>query len=36
MSDRPSVSSLVVVQNRYQNKIFFRTPIAAFFTIFFP
>ncbi len=36
MSDRPNVSSLVVVQNRYQNKIFFRTPIAAFFTIFFP
>ncbi|MCL1598211.1 MAG: ABC transporter permease [Actinomycetia bacterium] len=36
MSDRPAVSALVVVQNRYQNKIFFRTPIAAFFTIFFP
>ncbi len=36
MSDRPKMTSLVVVQNRYQNKIFFRTPIAAFFTIFFP
>jgi ABC-2 type transport system permease protein len=36
MSDRRSNVSLLAVQNGYQNKIFFRTPIAAFFTIFFP
>jgi len=36
MSDRRSSMSLLAVQNSYQNKIFFRTPIAAFFTIFFP
>ncbi len=36
MASRRSIPSLLVVQNRYQNKIFFRTPIAAFFTIFFP
>ena len=33
---RPSVSSLVWHQFRYQNKVFWRTPIAAFFTIVFP
>ena len=33
---RPSVSSLVWQQFRYQNKVFWRTPIAAFFTIVFP
>ena len=32
----PSVSSLVWQQFRYQNKVFWRTPIAAFFTIVFP
>jgi len=36
MSERPSTLSLLRVQVGYQNKIFFRTPIAAFFTIFFP
>jgi ABC-2 type transport system permease protein len=33
---RPSVASLVWHQFRYQNKVFWRTPIAAFFTIVFP
>jgi len=33
---RPSVASLVWQQFRYQNKVFWRTPIAAFFTIVFP
>ncbi len=36
MSDRRSNLSLLGTQVEYQNKIFFRTPIAAFFTIFFP
>lgn len=36
MSDRPSSRSLLWVQFRYQNKIFFRNPTAAFFTLFFP
>jgi ABC-2 type transport system permease protein len=36
MSDVRSSISLLVTQVRYQNKIFFRTPVAAFFTIFFP
>ncbi len=36
MSERRSTMSLLATQNRYQNTIFFRTPIAAFFTIFFP
>ncbi len=36
MSDRRSTMSLLGTQVGYQNKIFFRTPIAAFFTIFFP
>ena len=36
MADRRSAASLLWTQTRYQNKIFFRTPIAAFFTIFFP
>ncbi|NHZ70130.1 MAG: hypothetical protein GWP18_00640, partial [Proteobacteria bacterium] len=36
MSDRRSKLSLLGTQIGYQNKIFFRTPIAAFFTIFFP
>jgi ABC-2 type transport system permease protein len=36
MSDRRSNVSLLGTQTGYQNKIFFRTPIAAFFTIFFP
>ncbi len=36
MSDRRSAMSLLGTQVGYQNKIFFRTPIAAFFTIFFP
>jgi ABC-2 type transport system permease protein len=33
---RPSIASLVWQQFRYQNKVFWRTPIAAFFTIVFP
>ena len=36
VSRRPSVASLVWQQFRYQNKVFWRTPIAAFFTIVFP
>jgi ABC-2 type transport system permease protein len=36
MSDRRSNRSLLATQVSYQNKIFFRTPVAAFFTIFFP
>jgi ABC-2 type transport system permease protein len=33
---RPSALSLVWQQTRYQNLIFWRTPIAAFFTLIFP
>lgn len=33
---RPKVGQLVWQQFRYQNKVFWRTPIAAFFTIVFP
>jgi len=33
---RPGVGQLVWHQFRYQNKIFWRTPIAAFFTVVFP
>lgn len=33
---RPSDLSLVWQQIRYQNKIFWRTPVAAFFTLVFP
>lgn len=33
---RPTVAQLVWQQFRYQNKVFWRTPIAAFFTIVFP
>jgi ABC-2 type transport system permease protein len=36
MSERPSNASLLWGQFRYQNKIFFRNPMAAFFTLFFP
>lgn len=36
MSDRPSTGSLIWSQIRYQNKIFWRTPVAAFFTLVFP
>jgi len=36
VSDRPSTLSLLASQARYQNKIFFRNPTAAFFTLFFP
>jgi len=36
VSDRPSTLSLLLSQARYQNKIFFRNPTAAFFTLFFP
>lgn len=36
MPDRPSDLNLVWQQIRYQNKIFWRTPIAAFFTLVFP
>jgi ABC-2 type transport system permease protein len=34
--DRPSLGRLVWIQFRYQNKIFWRTPISAFFTLVFP
>ncbi len=33
---RPSVGQLAWRQFRYQNKVFWRTPIAAFFTVIFP
>ena len=33
---RPTVGALIWHQFRYQNKVFWRTPIAAFFTIVFP
>ena len=36
MADRPSTVSLLWSQTRYQNKIFFRNPTAAFFTLLFP
>ncbi len=36
MGDRTSNLNLVWQQIRYQNKIFWRTPISAFFTIVFP
>jgi ABC-2 type transport system permease protein len=36
VSDRPGDFSLIWQQIRYQNKIFWRTPIAAFFTLVFP
>jgi ABC-2 type transport system permease protein len=36
MSKRPSNASLLWGQIKYQNKIFFRNPMAAFFTLFFP
>jgi len=36
MSDRPSSLRLLSDQTIYQNKIFFRTPVAAFFTLIFP
>lgn len=34
--ERPSVGQLIWHQFRYQNKLFWRTPLAAFFTIVFP
>lgn len=34
--ERPSVGQLIWHQFRYQNKLFWRTPLAAFFTIAFP
>ncbi|MGH8915068.1 MAG: ABC transporter permease, partial [Acidimicrobiia bacterium] len=33
---RPGIGQLIWQQFRYQNKIFWRTPIAAFFTMVFP
>jgi ABC-2 type transport system permease protein len=36
MSDRPSSIRLLSDQTVYQNRIFFRTPVAAFFTLIFP
>ncbi len=36
MTSGPSVRSLIWGQIRYQNRIFWRTPIAAFFTLAFP
>ena len=36
MNDRPESFSLIWQQIRYQNKLFWRTPIAAFFTLVFP
>ncbi len=35
-AERPSDLALIWQQTRYQNKIFWRTPIAAFFTLVFP
>lgn len=34
--NRPTIGGMVWHQFRYQNKIFWRTPIAAFFTMVFP
>lgn len=36
MGDAPSAARLIWDQIRYQNKIFWRTPVAAFFTLLFP
>ncbi len=36
MADRPSSIRLLTDQTIYQNRIFFRTPVAAFFTLIFP
>lgn len=36
MADHPSSARLLAVQTSYQNKIFFRSPAAAFFTLVFP
>lgn len=36
MNERPGDARLVWSQIRYQNKIFWRTPVAAFFTLAFP
>jgi ABC-2 type transport system permease protein len=36
MADRPGFAGLSWRQLRYDNKMFWRTPVAAFFTIFFP
>lgn len=36
MADRPGLAGLSWRQLRYDNKMFWRTPIAAFFTIVFP
>lgn len=36
MAEGPGTTALVWQQSRYQNKIFWRTPIAAFFTLGFP
>lgn len=36
MTDRPAAPGLVWRQTRHDNRLFWRTPIAAFFTIVFP
>jgi ABC-2 type transport system permease protein len=36
MAERPSLLRLTAAQVRYQNRIFWRTPIAAVFTLAFP
>lgn len=36
MADHPSSGALLLSQADYQNKIFFRSPAAAFFTLIFP
>lgn len=36
MPERPTNLHLIWQQTRYQNKIFWRTPVAAFFTLVFP
>lgn len=36
MGERPGSLRMIVHQIRYQNKIFWRTPVAAFFTLIFP
>jgi ABC-2 type transport system permease protein len=36
MGDSPSTAGLIWSQVKYQNRIFWRTPVAAFFTLVFP
>ena len=36
MGERPPAMGLILGQIRYQNRIFWRTPVSAFFTLVFP